>query len=85
MSTIPIVDVNDFKIDEKCIATGAWGTVHRAERIKSKEIVAMKFFGYTQQHPINHLIYGEVKCMMQLKGVEGWHSSLASSRTRRKG
>jgi hypothetical protein len=41
-----VIDVKDFQIDQKCIATGAWGTVHRAERIATKEIVAMKFFGY---------------------------------------
>jgi hypothetical protein len=41
-----IINVNDFEIDKKCIATGAWGTVHRARRRDTGAVVAMKFFGY---------------------------------------
>lgn len=55
-----LIDVKNFKIDKKCIATGAWGTVHRAENISTKEIVAMKFFGYcpccSHVTPSTHLL-----------------------------
>jgi hypothetical protein len=56
----PIVKAEDYIIDRKSIAQGAWGTVHRAVRKDSGAVVAMKFFGYTKQHPQRHAISHEV-------------------------
>lgn len=66
-----IVKAEDYVIDPKCVATGAWGTVHRATKKQTGELVAMKFFGYTKNQPVNRMISAEVMCMMKLVGVSG--------------
>ena len=41
----PLLDHNDFEIDESRVAHGGYGSIHKAKNKKTSETVAMKFFG----------------------------------------
>jgi serine/threonine protein kinase len=53
------------------VGTGGWGKVYLAFRRSDSQIVALKFFGYTNRIPELSAINHEVGLMMSLIGVPG--------------
>ena len=84
---VPRIDPSEYIIDHKCTAHGAFGVVHRARKrvsgrvsdavsecvseCVSEGVVAMKFFGYTDNRPQMDAIAHEIECMAKLTGVQG--------------
>ncbi len=50
---------------------GGWGHVHKAQRIDTNKLCAMKFFGYTSNRPDVKFIQQEIDLMWSLRDVAG--------------
>lgn len=65
-----IVNPKDFFI-QSMINEGGYGTVFRAINKHNGEKSAFKFFGYTENNPLEDEIDDEIKLMMSLRGIKG--------------
>ena len=85
MTESSVISFQGYDIDPEPVGKGAYGTVHLAKAIETKEdgkIIkeekyALKFFGYTTKcKPVNEEIDREILLMEQLKGVAGAYCHL---------
>lgn len=66
----PIIDPNNYSLGE-LINTGGFGVVYRAKRKKDHKDFAMKFFGYTENAPMDEEIDMEIELMAALNELDG--------------
>jgi serine/threonine protein kinase len=69
-SSIPFLNLEDFQI-QHLLACGGVGIVYSAQHLITKQLVALKFFGYVQK-PVNlQDLFRELELFAAVSGLEG--------------